>query len=151
MPVPKPSDEAEPGDILRFYREQQGISQEDLGKVVGITNWGIVNIEKGFNPIYYKDAVAFGKTLGIDPDVLLNEYTRFCKPGYGKRIKTIRNLYGVSQYDFAEMLGADRSTVSVWEAEVEEHHPNPENYLRLEDCSFYDGLWQTFNYCGLNL
>lgn len=83
---------------------------------VGITNWGIVNIEKGFNPIYYKDAVAFGKTLGIDPDVLLNEYTRFCKPGYGKRIKTIRNLYGVSQYDFAEMLGADRSTVSVWEA-----------------------------------
>ncbi|WP_442944871.1 helix-turn-helix domain-containing protein [Oribacterium sp. FC2011] len=43
----------------------------------------------------------------------------------------MRNLYGVSQYDFAEMLGADRSTVSVWEAEVEEHHPNPENYLRL--------------------
>jgi DNA-binding transcriptional regulator YiaG len=83
---------------------------------VGITNWGIVNIEKGFNPIYYKDAVAFGKTLGIDPDVLLNEYTRFCKPGYGKRIKTIRNLYGVSQYDFAEMLGAERRTVSVWEA-----------------------------------
>ncbi|WP_155991560.1 hypothetical protein [Oribacterium sp. FC2011] len=51
---------------------------------MGITNWGIVNIEKGFNPIYYKDAVAFGKTLGIDPDVLLNEYTMFCKPGYGK-------------------------------------------------------------------
>jgi transcriptional regulator with XRE-family HTH domain len=140
MPVPKPSDEAEPGDILRFYREQQGISQEELGKVVGITNWGIVNIEKGFNPIYYKDAVAFGKTLGIDPDVLLNEYTRFCKPGYGKRIKTIRNLYGVSQYDFAEMLGADRSTVSVWEAEVEEHHPNPENYLRLTELAKNVGI-----------
>ena len=128
--VAKP-DGATPGELLRYYRERNGVSKTELGERLGTTDFGVVNLEKGFNPIHYKDAVAAGKLLNIDPEELLDEYTRFCKPGYGKRIKKIRAAFEVSQAAFAELVGVSRSTVSIWEAEINDHHPSREIYRKL--------------------
>lgn len=125
--ISKPKN-ASPGAILQYYREKNGISRSELADILGITEYGVVNLEKGFNPIHYKNALLIGKVLDIDPEELLDEYTRFCMPGYGKKIKAIRAAYGVSQKDFALIVGVDRSTVSIWEAEINEHHPGREAY-----------------------
>ena len=50
--------------------------------MLGNSSWFINNFEKRFNPIYYEDAVKFAEILEINPEELLDEYTRFCRPGY---------------------------------------------------------------------
>ncbi len=129
--LPGISDCADPADKLRYHRERKGLSQKQLGAMLGNSKWYINNFEKRFNPIYYEDAVRFAEILEIDPEELLDEYTRFCKPGYGNRIKRIRAEYGVSQKAFAELVGVNRSTVSIWEAEIKNSHPNRDTYGKL--------------------
>ena len=79
----------------------------------------INNFEKGFNPIYHSDAVRFGDILSVDPEVFLDDYTRFCRKGYGKKIRKIRSAYALSQGSFAELLGTTRCTESLWEVEYQ--------------------------------
>ena len=67
-----------------YHRVNRGISHQELADKLGYKRaYGIVDLERGFNPIHYKDAVKLGEILNISPDELLNEHTRFCKPGYG--------------------------------------------------------------------
>ena len=131
---------ASPGELLRYYREKNGISKMDMAKKLGVTEYGVINLEKGFNPIYYKYAVLIGELFGINPDEFLDEYTKFCKPGFGKKIKIVREAFGVSQKDFAPILGVNRSTVSIWEAEINDHHPSREAYLVLKDMAKSKGV-----------
>ncbi|QGX45064.1 helix-turn-helix transcriptional regulator [Streptococcus equinus] len=120
IPMISKLENASPGAILQYYREKNGISKSELADILGMTEYEVVNLEKGFNPIHYKNAVLIGKVLNIDPEELIDEYTRFCLPGFGKKIKAIRAAYGVSQKDFAPIVGVDRSTVSIREAEINE-------------------------------
>ena len=89
------------------------------------------NFEKGFNPIYYSDACKFGDILAVNPEVFLDDYTRFCMPGYGNKIKRIRAACGLSQRAFAEILGTTRCTEGLWEVEYQNHHPSREMYHKL--------------------
>lgn len=70
--------------------------------------------------------------FGVDPERFLDEYTRFCKPGYGERITRIRYEYEMTQFEFAELLGVDRPSLSVWEAEIYNRRPNRDNYKVLK-------------------
>lgn len=107
------------------------LSQEQLGTRIGMTSHGILNYEKGLNPIYYEEAVKLGEILNVAPEKLLDDYSRFCMPGYGNWIRSIRKLYGLSQVQFAKMTGWNRATISIWEKEIGGHHPNKEAYRRL--------------------
>ena len=138
--LPRISEHADPADKLRYYRESKGMSQQQLGEIFGKSSWYINNFEKRFNAIYYEDAVRFAEILDIEPEELLDEYTRFCKPGYGKRICSIRDAYELSQVKFAELVGTSRSTVSIWEAEINNHHPNQEKYERLKELAEQKGI-----------
>ncbi len=107
------------------------LSQEQLAQKFGQSRHYINNFEKGFNPIYYSDACRFGNILAVDPEVFLDEYTKFCMPGYGSRIRKIRAAYGLSQNEFARLLGTTRCTEGLWEVEYKDHHPKRETYRKL--------------------
>ena len=104
---------SEPGQRLRYERVIRNFTANQLGTMAGQSEGYIINLEKGFNSIYYEDAIVLGNILEIEPEVLLDEYTLFCKPGYGDRIRRIRNAFGLSQTAFANILGTCRSTVSI--------------------------------------
>jgi transcriptional regulator with XRE-family HTH domain len=104
------------------------LSQTELALRLGITRFGINNYEKGFNAIYYEMAMQMADLLKINPELLLDDYTRFCKPGYGDKIKTIRKAYNYTQNEFASKIGTDRSTVAIWECEYKNHHPGKNLY-----------------------
>ena len=93
------------------------LSPEKLGRIVGISKSGVVDYERGFIDIYYEQSVQFAKALGTEPNTFMDEYTLFCMPGYGNRIRKIRDMYGVSQQTFSEMIGCERSNEAIWEAE----------------------------------
>ncbi len=117
---------------MRYYRELRNLSQEELGNKIGYSRFGILNLEKGFNPIYYEEALRLGSVLHVQPEVFLDEYTMFCKPGYGLRIKKIREAYKQSQKDFSSKLGVSRCNLAVWECEFNNRHPKIEVYKRLK-------------------
>ena len=99
-----------------------------------------MNLEKGFNPIFYEDAVKLAPILGIDPDDLLTEYTRFCRPGYGARIKRIRYEYQLSQIEFADLVETRRANVAIWECEYKNIHPEYGRFLHLKILAEQKGL-----------
>lgn len=134
------SETATPGELLRYYREKNGVSKKELGDELGITEYGVINLEKGFNTIHYKEAVIAGHFLNIDPEILLDDYSRFCIPGYGKKIKTIRTACGVSQIEFAKLMGVNRCTVSIWEVEFNGLHPSRAAYEKLMKMAHLKGV-----------
>ncbi len=129
--MPRVSGEASPGEKLRYYRELRQMTLREMASRLGITRNGVLNYEKGFNPIYYPEAVRIGQILRVEPEILLDDYTMFCRPGYGKRIRAIRRLYNLSQARFAKVNGWSRATVGVWEAEIRNHHPSRDAYHQL--------------------
>lgn len=132
---PKVEASAPPYQQLEYYRSSKGLSKAQLGEMIGVPATEIVNYEKQFQEIYYEQALKLSEALGIDVDLLLDDYTRFLMPGYGARIKEIRSSLGISQGKFAELMGVNRSTVSIWE--IEYHRPSRENYIKIisyKDC-----------------
>ena len=90
--------------------------------------------------------------LDIDPEDLLTEYTRFCKPGYGTRIKRIRYEYHMSQEEFADLVETNRANVAIWECEYHNIHPEYGRYLHLkmlaeEKKLDFDRLIANADYC----
>ncbi len=71
---------SEPGQRLRYERVIRNFTANQLGTMAGQSEGYIINLEKGFNSIYYEDAIVLGNILEIEPEVLLDEYTLFCKP-----------------------------------------------------------------------
>lgn len=88
-----------------------------------------MNYEKQFQEIYDDQAQKLAQALDMDRGLLLDDYTRFVSPGYGQRIKNIRNELGLSQNRFSQLLGVNRSTVSIWEIEL--HRPSRQNYQNI--------------------
>ena len=131
---------SEPGQRLRYERVIRNFTANQLGTMAGHREGYIINLEKGFNPIYYEDAIVLGNILEIEPEVLLDEYTLFCKLGYGDRIRRIRNAFGLSQTAFANILGTCRSTISVWEIEYNNQHPSRKIYDKLMELAENNGV-----------
>ena len=63
-------------------------------------------------------------------------YRDFCQAGFGKKIIMVRNAYGVSQAQFAEMLSTSPGTIGRWEHEGKVRgkasYPTRERYLALK-------------------
>ena len=107
------------------------MSRSRLGELSGIAAGELQNYESGKQDIYYNVAEKLSKALDIDISILLDDYTAFLSPGYGVKIKAIREKTRLSQKAFAERLGINRGTVAIWE--IEHHHPSRDNYKKLKE------------------
>ena len=127
--LPKADKAAPPHEQLAYYRRLRGLSKDELAVMIGVSAGEIVNYEKQFQEIYDDQAQKLAQALDMDSGLLLDDYTRFVSPGYGQRIKNIRNELGLSQNRFSQLLGVNRSTVSIWEIEL--HRPSRQNYQNI--------------------
>ena len=127
--LPKVDKTAPPHEQLAYYRKLRGLSKDELASMIGVSAGEIVNYEKQFQEIYDDQAQKLAQVLDMDSDLLLDDYTKFVSPGYGQRIKALRNKMGLSQKKFSELLGVNRSTVSIWEIEL--HRPSRQNYQNM--------------------
>ena len=128
-----PDDDARPGIKLEFIRRQKGISRKELADKLEIAPGALFNLENGFNPIHFDDALKLGNALDVDPDIFIDESARFCAQGYGEKIRIIRRACNATQEEFSKMLGVTRSTLSCWEAEIGDYHPSSVFYYKLKE------------------
>jgi transcriptional regulator with XRE-family HTH domain len=61
------------GNLVRLSREQRPdpLSQEKLGRLVGLSRTSITNIEKGRHHIALHQLLAFARALKVRPEALL--------------------------------------------------------------------------------
>jgi DNA-binding XRE family transcriptional regulator len=61
------------GNLVRLRREQgpNPLSQEKLGRLVGLSRTSIVNIEKGRHHLVIHQLLAFARALKVPPEALL--------------------------------------------------------------------------------
>jgi DNA-binding XRE family transcriptional regulator len=61
------------GTLVRLRREQRPnpLSQEKLGRLVGLSRTSIVNIEKGRHHLVIHQLLAFARALEVRPETLL--------------------------------------------------------------------------------
>jgi transcriptional regulator with XRE-family HTH domain len=61
------------GNLVRLHREQRRnrLSQEKLGRLVGLSRSSIVNIEKGRHHLVIHQLLAFARALKVPPEALL--------------------------------------------------------------------------------
>jgi transcriptional regulator with XRE-family HTH domain len=60
-----------PGETLKMLRELQGLSQNDLTEITGISQSNISAIENGSRQMGRERALIFAKALRVHPAVLL--------------------------------------------------------------------------------
>ncbi len=60
------------GELVRLHREgRQGLTQEKLGRLVGLSRTSITNIERGRQHIALHQLFAIAEALKVRPDALL--------------------------------------------------------------------------------
>ncbi|WP_316630198.1 helix-turn-helix domain-containing protein [uncultured Ruminococcus sp.] len=116
------------------------MTREQLSAATRIPVGKIQDYECNNMALYYESASVIADALNIKSSLLLDEYTEFCKPGYGKRIRTIRIQSGLTQEQFSERLGFTRSNESTWEDELNNRRPNRESYRQIQKMAIEAGL-----------
>lgn len=60
-----------PGEAIRIVREMQGLSQNDLAKLTGISQSNLSALENGSRQLGRERAIILAKALRVHPAVLL--------------------------------------------------------------------------------
>ena len=116
------------------------MTREQLSAATGIPVGKIQDYECNNIALHYESASIIAYALNIKSSLLLDEYTEFCKPGYGKRIRTIRIQSNLTQEQFSERLGFTRSNESTWEDELNNRRPSRESYRQIKKMAIEVGL-----------
>ena len=128
------------GKKVKSIRMAYGYTQDQLGQLVGCTGEAIGKWERELSVPdlnYYKCLENIAHQAGItivqlneNPELYIDDYKDFCKPGYGKVLKHLRKQLGLRQVDFAEELGVSSATYRNWE--TERFIPMRENYNEIK-------------------
>lgn len=113
------------GNRITELRKNSGMTQEDLGKKLGVVKSTISLWESNSSEPNHAATIALAKLFGVTTDYLLgleegdtmgteekiNEITQ----RVGRNIRSIREQAGLSQRDFAEGFGVSAGAVGMWE------------------------------------
>lgn len=106
------------GSQIKYYRELKGITQEELGKAVGISKYTIRRIENQemllVNLPLLDKLVAY---LEIKDKINYeDDYLRFIKNNPVSQIKAYRKKKNITMYQLSIILNTSYGTVKRWES-----------------------------------
>ena len=104
------------GENIRIKRKALGLSQEGLGKAIGLKRPSLSNIEKGRQNILLHTFYDIADTLGCDPNTLLPE-----RPTSEPVLIPDLRLYSKEVRKFVE------AGIKTSEKEVQDGHPTTED------------------------
>lgn len=104
-----------PGQRLRFLRESMGLSNKELARRSGVSSTTITNAEKGRLTLRVPTAVKLARVMGISPGFLLIDNGLSDNEKLAERLRNVRYMLGMTQADFADMIGVNATSVRDWE------------------------------------
>ena len=112
------------GKRINELRRASGMTQEELGKKLGVVKSTISLWESDSSEPNHAATIALAKLFGVTTDYLLGvegdtmgteEKTNEITQRVGRNIRSIREQAGLSQDEFAEGFGVKQPTVANWE------------------------------------
>lgn len=111
---------------LKALREENGMNQSELGKLLNVQGAAISKYESGEVPLTGETIVSLAEYFGVTTDYLLGltegedtmgteENTNEIMQRVGRNIRSIREQAGLSQREFAEGFGVSAGAVGMWE------------------------------------
>lgn len=94
------------GELVREHRQGQGISQDALGKRIGLSRASVANIENGRQRIPLHHLYRIAEALGVNAHTLLPNLDDFPSPSVDRGINSSMKLSAREQADVAMVLGA---------------------------------------------
>lgn len=105
-------------DRLRWCRYHKGLLQRDVADYTGIdrgTYWSYEETTRNLYPLDKMEKIA--ELYGVSITELLDEYNTFLYIGQGKQLKSLRKNEGLTQKEYAILLGIPFGTLKNWEAD----------------------------------
>lgn len=118
------------GGRIRYYRLKQGLLQEEVADRSGID----ISTIKRYESNQYEQTLnicnRIAYAIGIDPELVYDNYLKFISHDFGLAIKMFRNNNKLTQTKLCSMLCVNRKTITRWEKGRE--CPSRENFKKLE-------------------
>lgn len=103
-------------DRLRWCRYRKGMLQREVADFLGIDRSTYMSYEENVRDLYpLENMEKLAELYSVPIMSLLDEYNMFLYRGQGKQIKALRKAYGMTQKQFAEMLGLSMYALKDWE------------------------------------
>ena len=103
-------------DKLRWYRLDNGYLQAQIAEIIGIYRSTYIYYENPTRKFYELDKLQLLADLyQVDIECLLDDYMLFLYHGQGKQLKALRKELGMTQWQFAEMVGVRPASLKHWE------------------------------------
>ena len=100
---------------MRWLRCQRNLYQVEVADYAGLERSTYIGYEEGVRDSYPPDKLAkIAELFGVPAEDLLDEYNRFLAR-QGEEVRLIRRERGLSQEQFAAVLGVSESAVWRWE------------------------------------
>ena len=109
---------------LLLIRQRDGLTQEELGKIVGVTKHSIYNWEHNLEIIPLKHLNTYANYFNLSMDYILNltddkeissQIYKLDKKVIGNNIKEIRTQNNLTQRELAQILNTEHSTIGKYE------------------------------------
>ena len=102
-------------DKLRWYRLQNGYLQSEIADMIGVYRSTYIYYEEPSRNFYELDKLQLLADLyQVDIECLLDEYMLFLFRGQGKQLKALRKELGLTQKQFADMVGVRFVSFKQW-------------------------------------
>lgn len=103
------SEITETADKLRWLRYQKGLRQRDVADYAGIYRSTYIHYEEYGKDFYSpKHMEKIAQLFEVPVERLLDDYNLFLRNGQGKQIKAIRMKLGLTQREYADMIGISK-------------------------------------------
>ncbi len=113
-----PNDIKTVGERIRYYRYQANLTQDEVAEALGINSNTYFYYELGkyqYHPLDKLTQIA--QILGIDEDLLLDDYYRFMKQGQRDSLLALYEARHITRKELSEQIGISPSTLYHWETE----------------------------------
>ena len=111
-----PKEITEMADKFRWYRYKKALLQREVADYIGIDRSTYVGYEKtgrGYYPIEHMEKLV--TLFGIPVTDMLDGYNRFLYDGQGRQIRERRKHLGMTQREYAALLGVPLGALKRWE------------------------------------
>ncbi len=105
-------------DKLRWYRLENGYLQAEIAEIIDIYRSTYIYYENPARKFYELNKLQLLADLyQVDIEFLLDDYMLFLYRGQGKQLKAMRKELGMTQRQFADMVGVHYISFKQWERE----------------------------------
>jgi transcriptional regulator with XRE-family HTH domain len=105
-------------DKLRWYRLDNGYLQSEIADMIGVYRSTYIHYEEPSRKFYELDKLQLLADLyKVEIEYLLDDYMLFLYRGQDKQLKALRKELGLTQRQFADMVGVRYISLKQWEQE----------------------------------